>query len=258
MTEEQEAMNSGHTDLVVEKSEPALPVRRDLPPERSLVVALLKNPPQVADSIAESRNLTRTGMAFLVCAIVCHAVFGLAIGLFGGWQVAFMDAAKGSLIVLCTLALCFPSLYVFACVGGTPLTIPQTFVLGTACAAMTGLLLVGLVPVAWLFAVSTDNIAFVTVLTVLIWLVALAFAIRFIAAIRVNSLFYRVPGIKFWFFVLVLVTLQMTTAMRPILTRPEAGWWTGEKMFFLEHFVSAFDAKPMPPATPPPEQNAER
>ena len=57
----------------------------------------------------------------------------------------------------------------------------------------------------------------------------------------------------FWFIVFVMVSLQMTTAMRPLLTTPDKdrGWWTSEKQFFLAHFGSCFDsaksyAKPAP------------
>ena len=43
-----------------------------------------------------------------------------------------------------------------------------------------------------------------------------------------------------WLWILILVTLQMTTGMRPMLAKPETGWWTAEKQFFLAHFSAAF------------------
>ncbi len=46
-----------------------------------------------------------------------------------------------------------------------------------------------------------------------------------------------------WKNLLPLVTLQMVTCMRPMLTKPEKGWWTAEKKFFLSHFGSAFEQK---------------
>lgn len=208
-----------------------------------IVASILKAPESVADVIANKSNLVAAGMTLLGAALLFHAVFGLALGLFGGWRVALMDVVKTPLVAVCSLLLCYPSLYVFACVGGAPLSLSQTFLLGTSCLAMIGLLLVGLAPVAWLFSVSTGSLPFVTMLALLIWVIAASFGIRFIGKLEGHALFRKAGGVKVWFFILVLVTLQMVTCMRPILSAPKAGWWTGEKMFFLQHFGSTFDAR---------------
>ncbi|MBP7276008.1 MAG: hypothetical protein KBA51_07380, partial [Kiritimatiellae bacterium] len=104
-----------------------------------------------------------------------------------------------------------------------------------------GLLLVGLAPVAWLFAVSTQSLPFMVILALLIWMVALLFAARYVGKLRSHPLFHRQGGIKMWFVILIVVTLQMTTCMRPMMAKPEQGWWTGEKQSFLPHFGSTFE-----------------
>ena len=109
--------------------------------------------------------------------------------------------------------------------------------------AMVGLLLVGLAPVAWLFAVSTASVPFVAVLAVAIWLTALSFVARYVGKLKANALFQRQAGIKLWLVILTLVTLQMATCMRPMLTKPEKGWWTVEKKFFVTHFGDTFEGK---------------
>ena len=211
-------------------------------PEPSHIVsALLRNPRRISESIAEKQELLRSAGLLLATGLACHAVFGVAIGLFGGWSVALMDAVKMPLVALCSLLLCFPSLYVFTCVAGSPLTIAQAFVLGCSCLAMVGLILVGLAPVAWLFSVSTANLSFVALLTFLIWLVAIGFAGRYVAKLGAHPLFARQAGINMWFLILIVVTLQMATCMRPMLTTSDQGWWTGEKQFFLSHFGSTFE-----------------
>jgi hypothetical protein len=208
----------------------------------SIVTSLLKAPVKVAEAIAlQRKDLLAATAALLAVAVTCHAVFGLAIGLFAGWSVAIMDVVKAPLVAVCSLLLCFPSLYVFACVAGSPLSISQTVALGCSCLAMLGLLLVGLAPVAWLFAVSTESLPFIVILAFLIWLVALFFAARYVGKLRSQPLFQRQGGIKMWFLILIVVTLQMTTCMRPMLAKPEKGWWTGEKKFFLSHFGSTFE-----------------
>lgn len=220
---------------------PPIPPKPVAPTAGNIVSTLLKDPKRISDTLAGGKGLFSSGLMLLIAGVLCHAVFGLAIGLFGGWPVAAMDAVKVPLVALCSLLLCFPSLYVFTCVAGSPLSLSQTFVLGCSCMAMVGLILVGLAPVAWLFAVSTENLAFVTLLTFLIWLISIGFAARYVEKLKAHPVFQRQAGIKLWFVILILVTLQMTTCMRPMLTEPEEGWWTSKKEFFLSHFGSAIN-----------------
>ena len=234
---------------MTESPQPAAPQDTPPPPPphwvqpeaTHIVSALLRNPRRISETIAEKKQLWSSAGLLLATGLICHAVFGIAIGLFGGWNIAAMDAVKMPLVALCSLLLCFPSLYVFTCVAGSPLSLSQAFVLGCSCLAMVGLILVGLAPVAWLFSVSTASLSFVTLLTFLIWLVAIGFAGRYVAQLGAHPLFERQAGIKVWFLILVVVTLQMTTCMRPMLSSSENGWWTGEKQFFLSHFVTTFE-----------------
>lgn len=209
----------------------------------NIVTDLLKNPGRVAGIIAtENRGLFKSSLGMLAAALICHAVFGAAIGLLAGWNVALLDAAKAPLIALCSLLLCFPSLYVFSCVAGSPLTLLQTLALGCSCQAMVGLLLIGLAPVAWLFAVSTASLPFIVLLAFAVWLVAVVFAARYVGKLKAVPLFSNQAGIMTWFVILVIVSLQMTTCMRPLLGEPTGkGLWAGEKMFFMAHFGSMFD-----------------
>ena len=222
--------------------DPQPPPLSTVPPPSGLVAAVLKDPAHIAAAIANRDKLTTAILLLLGTGLAGLAVFGIAVGLFGGWPVAAMDAIKMPLVGFCALLLCFPSLYVFSCVAGMPLSIPQTLALGSACFAMMGLILVGLAPVAWLFAVSTSSMGFVAMLVFLLWLVAIGFAGRFVDKLRAAPLFQRQAGLKLWFAILMLVTVQMATCMRPMLEKPgERGWFTSEKQFFLAHFGHALN-----------------
>jgi len=209
----------------------------------NIVNSLLKAPVNVADTIALKRaNLIKSSLIFMLVAIGCYAVFGFAIGLFAGWKVALADALKAPLVAAFSLLLCFPSLYVFACVSGAALSVLQTVALGCSCLAMTGLLLVGLAPVAWLFAVSTENLPFVVMLAFLIWFIAEMFTIRYVGKLRENPLFEQQSGITIWFAILAVVTLQMTTCMRPMLDKKiSKRLWAEDKMFFMSHLSHVFE-----------------
>ncbi|MBN4071911.1 hypothetical protein JYT83_00680 [bacterium AH-315-F18] len=209
----------------------------------NIVANLLKSPEAVARTVADDGPALKDTLLLLVAGVICHAVFGLAIGLFGGWSVGLMSAVKAPLIGLCSLALCMPSLYVFSAVGGAPLTVKQTFILGASCFAMTGLLLIALAPVAWLFSVSTQSVSFIVLLCSVLWLISAMFTLRHISNLKKHPSFQRIIGMKWWFSVLVLVTLQMVTFMQPLLTPADRGWFSFKKEFFVEHFVSCFDVE---------------
>ena len=211
----------------------------------NIVGLLLKSPRSAALTIMDSANIAAESAKMLGAAALCYAAFGLATGFFGGWQVALTALWKAPLIALCSLLLSFPSLYVFTAVSGSPMALGRAFAFGSACLAMMGLLLVGLAPVAWLFAASTESLGFVVVMALVFWGVALPFVTRFMQRACEAGLLQRNEGLKVWFVIFLVVTLQMITVMRPILTLPKEGQGivASGKMFFLRHFSESFDEK---------------
>jgi hypothetical protein len=205
------------------------------------LTALLKTPQQLGERLAAKHELASHARHYLAAVVLCYAGFGLATGLFGGWEAGFTALAKAPLIAILSFALCLPSLYVFSCLGGSPLAGSQIPVLGLACLAMVGLLLIALAPVVWLFSVSTSSLPFVVMLDVLTWVIGLVFAARFVGRLRDTPLLRNAGGLRVWLLVLALTTLQMTTFLRPVLTAQGGFWQTGEKQFFLSHFARCFD-----------------
>ena len=217
----------------------------DEPVTGNLIERLLKAPRSVAAAILDGKNLAAESGKLLLTAVVCYAAFGFAIGLFGGWEVARITVLKAPLVALGSMLLCFPSLFVFTAVSGSPITLGRAFALGAACLAMTGLILVGLAPVAWLFAISTNSLPFVTIMSLLVWLISLPFATRFLNRAQDAGLLNRKTGLNLWFVVFIAVMLQMTTVMRPILAKPveASSWREPAKMFFIKHFGEAMWGK---------------
>ena len=179
-------------------------------------------------------------LQLLVWGLILHAGYGFALALFDSTAVAGMTAVKAALIALCSAALCLPSLYVFSCVAGLPITVTQAVALAAAVPAMTGLLLLGLAPVSWLFSVSTDNLPFVVIANLLAWGLAVSFSCRFFALLNQGANGEKPVGLNWWLVIYVIVSLQMTTTMRPLLRMPETGWRATEKKFFLSHFADSF------------------
>lgn len=177
-------------------------------------------------------------MRILLGAVLCWSLYGLSAGFYQGGTQILVSAVKAPLILLLTLALCLPSLYVLTVLSSGGLGRGRFLSAVVGFAGLTGLLLAGLVPVSWLFSVTSRWLPFVTFLHVLIWFVVLALAARHLLRALPESR----RTVALWLLLFFVVSLQAATFLRPVLWRPEGTpLILQEKMFFLEHF---FDRLP--------------
>ena len=156
----------------------------------------------------------------------------------GGAQVA-IAALKAPLIVAWSAALCVPSLYVFGALGGAALTRERFVVTLAGFFGLLGLVLVALLPIEWLFSVSSQSLAFVVWLHLLLWGLAVVFGGRFLRAALPE-----VSGgaLLLWLTLFCVVSFQVTTFVRPTLWRAPAGAvFEDGKLFFLDHFRHVID-----------------
>lgn len=197
----------------------------------------------------------------LLGAVVGAGLYGAAAGFFqGGWQV-LVASFKAPLIVALTLLLCLPSLYVLSSLAGARWTRRSFLAVVAGFAATLALLLLALLPIGWLFSVSSRYLGSVVWLHVLLWALALGLGWRFLG--RALAAAGARGGMVVWLFLFALVSLQVATFLRPVLWRPPGAplFRLGEKLFFLEHLDQAFDVpavdvKPKKPAKPKPEKPA--
>ena len=170
-------------------------------------------------------------------ALGCCVLYGAGSGFFaGGWQIG-LAAVKAPLIVAGSALLCVPSLYVFGLLAGAPLTRARFAVTLTGFVGMLALVMAGLLPIEWLFSVSTQSLAFVVWLHLALWTIAIIFGARFLRAAMPE-----VPtgALMLWLALFCLVSFQVTTFMRPTLWRePHAPVVAPGKLFFLDHFKQA-------------------
>ena len=181
----------------------------------------------------------RTGgrpLLFLAAgAVVCFALYGAASGFFQGGSQILVAALKAPLILLASLALCAPSFYVLSSLEGVEVTPRWLAATIAGLAGMLGLLLVALMPVSWLFSVSSASLAFLVVLHLLAWIVAVHFGFKFLTA-AFHAIGASRPS-KAWMVLFFLVSLQVASQMRPVLWRAQGeALFAPRKMFFVEHF----------------------
>lgn len=197
--------------------------------------ALLKHPRRLVNALREPvSGLALTGR-LLAVTLASTLLYGVVMGSFSGgvqWWAAPLKVMAG---LLFSALICLPSLYIFACLAGCRAGVREMAGLLAAMLALATLLLVGFAPVAWVFSQSTAQVTAMGALHVSFWLVAVAFGLR--ALVAGAELFEaRRRGLLWlWAAIFVLVTLQMSTALRPLVGTAETLLPT-EKRFFLEHW----------------------
>ena len=204
---------------------------------------LLRAPGEVMGFVdVKARYWRLAAFLALVSAVGC-ALFGFAIGSFVDLKVAALDAAKMVGIAAFSFVLCFPTLYVFATISGSKLSAARLAVIGLVCTATLGSLLAALSPILWLFSVSTENVAFIVVLSCFLAALSLAFVVCPITAAAEKKIVANKAGLHLWLVVFAVVALQTVTLVRPMLAPIGTPRTPEGKCFFLMHFGDSVGLK---------------
>lgn len=197
--------------------------------------ALLKRPGQLIYQLHHAPRGRLAGVLAIV-AVLCLTLYGLAVGSFSGYEQWWAAPTKIVLGTFFSALICLPSLYIFACLGGADLRLAPLCGTLVAVLCLNALLLIGFAPVAWVFSQSTDSLVLIGALHLAFWAVGAVFALRLLSAMLdfINPIAGK-SYLRIWFAVFLLVCLQMTTALRPIVGRSDTVLPT-KKLFFLSHW----------------------
>ena len=226
---------------------PPPPGEPSLPPDAGFGVildALLKRPLVLIHSLCDAKP-SRHWLLLALVAVPAFALYGLLVGSFSGGAQFLAASVKVSGGALLSALICLPSLYIFACLTGAEVSLRGLAGVLSAALALTGLLLLGFAPVAWVFSQSTESIAFIGTLHLLFWTIGIWFGLRLFShmsnVMRVSERMH----LKVWMAIFLLVCLQMTTALRPIIGTSEH-WLPQEKKFFLAHWMENLSSSALP------------
>ena len=201
--------------------------------------ALLRSPLRVLHQLGRPGG-GRLTVWLGVISLVTLAVYGVILGSFSMHEQLWAAPLKVTLGLLACAVICLPSLYVFACLSGATARLGEIVGLLAGLLALTGLLLVSFGPVAWVFSQSTEAIGWMGFLHLAFWVVATGFGLRFLHA-GFRQLQARSPGVfTVWTIIFLVVVLQMSTALRPLLGRAPTLLPT-EKKFFLTHWGESLE-----------------
>ena len=227
-----------------------------MPAEPGLVVTfetLLKKPVMLVDAMLKGKGATQIVTNLVITAVGCLLVFGVVIGSYTMGTQLWAAPLKITLGMLAAGLICLPSLYIFSCLNGLDLKFSAAAGVLFATICMTSLLLLGFTPVIWIFSQSTNSIAFMGALALVFWAISIYFGLGVIAKTADHLGMERRSHLAVWMTIFILVGLQMTTSLRPIVGQSDR-FLSTEKKFFLTHWAEQVLAEARARSTRLPEQ----
>jgi len=199
------------------------------------IASLLKSPGSI---LYELINGTRPGFVGINLAIVTVmglAVFGAVTGTFsyGDWWAPLVKITGG---LLFAALICLPSLYIFAALSGMALQIRAIAGILFGTTGLTALLLAGFTPLVWVLGGSTESLPFIGGLLIVVWLVSLLFGMNLLMKCARALGMTDSLHLWIWCFMFLLVTFQVSCAVRPIIGKADT-FLPQEKKFFLQHWA---------------------
>jgi hypothetical protein len=179
--------------------------------------------------------------AMVFVSVVSASIYGVVAGTFSGGAQLWAAPVKIAAGLMISALICLPSLYIFTCLSGSQARLVEVGGLLAGLLMLMTLLLIGFAPVAWIFSQSTDSLAWMGALHLVFWFIATLFGLRFLKAGFSHSNARSLTGFHTWVVIFLLVAIQMTTALRPILGTADTFLPT-EKKFFLAHWHDCLKA----------------
>jgi hypothetical protein len=236
------------------KSEPRTPGddpadRVPIPHSFAAIEALLRQPLRLLYQLRQP-GAGRLIAQMLFIALGCVLVYGIVVGTFSNGTQLWAAPVKIAGGLMISAAICLPSLYIFTCLSGSKARLAEVFGLLAGLLMLMTILLVGFAPVAWIFSQSTESLTWMGTLHIIFWIVATFFGVRFLKHGFSHTAARSQAGLNVWIIIFLLVALQMTTALRPILGKSNT-FFPEKKEFFIQHWFECLngdwsETKPMP------------
>ncbi len=217
------------------------------------IEAVLRQPQRVLHQLRQPGGAGVIG-SMLFVALAASLTYGVVVGSFSMGAQLWLAPLKIALGLFLAALICLPSLYIFACLAGSQARLIEIIGMVAGLLLLATLLLVGFAPVAWLFSQSSESVVWMGTLHLLFWLIAAGFGLRFLHQGFAGSQARSRAGFYAWIIIFLLVTLQMTTALRPLVGTADT-LLPAQKKFFLVHWFDCMRAGLDTPERPPTRGN---
>ncbi len=202
--------------------------------------AILRHPRRVMFQLYQPGAGKLIAMMLLV-SVACSLIYGVVVGTFSGGTQLWAAPSKIAVGLMISALICLPSLYIFTCLSGSQARLIEICGLLAGLLMLMTILLIGFAPVAWIFSQSTESLAWMGTLHLIFWFIATIFGLRFLETGFSHSRARSHAGFHTWVIIFLLVAVQMTTALRPIIGTAETILPT-EKQFFVSHWGDCLKA----------------
>lgn len=183
-------------------------------------------------------NVSPKIQSFIILSIfsaVLLLIYGVIVGSFSGGKQYLVSPSKIIIGMYTSAFICLPSLYIFACLSQAKIGFVSVMGNLLITLALIGVLLIGFLPVAWVFSQSTTSIPFIGFIHIAIFIISLLFAFRLLGQAIQTVSEQKSSFIVVWITIFILVSLQMSTSLRPIIGTSDQLFPTAKK-FFLTHW----------------------
>ena len=204
------------------------------------VEAILRQPRRVLYQLSRPGTSRLTGV-MLTVAVLCGLLYGVVMGTFSMGGQLWATPVKIAIGLLISGLICLPSLYIFACLSGSQAGFREILGLVAGLVMLIAILLIGFAPVAWVFSQSTNSVSLMGALHLGFWFIGALFGLRFLAHGFSASKARSHAGLWVWSAIFILVALQMTTALRPLVGTADT-FLPKEKKFFAAHWADCLKA----------------
>jgi hypothetical protein len=188
---------------------------------------LLSDHESILGEVAKNEGVTKKNRSLLFSIFVSFIVYGIIIGASHSFGQSLLAGLKLPFLFLMTLAICYPTLYIFNCLIGSELRMRQYTFLLLGSVAVMGILLLAFAPITLFFLLTTDHYQFFKILNVLILAVCGFFGVR---ALYMGMLFLNKDDKKtkrlrrklliFWILLFAFVGCQLAWTIRPFFGTP--------------------------------------
>jgi hypothetical protein len=213
--------------------------RVPIPHAFAAIEALLRHPARLFYQLRQP-GASSIILQMLLVALGCSVVYGVVAGTFSGGAQLWAAPVKIAGGLMISAGICLPSLYIFTCLSGSRARLSEVCGLLAGLLMLMTILLVGFAPVAWIFSQSTESLAWMGALHLVFWCVATAFGVRFLKQGFSRTEAKSQAGVDVWIVIFLLVALQMTTALRPIIGKSDT-FFPAQKQFFVQHWFDCLN-----------------
>ncbi|MEO1217895.1 MAG: hypothetical protein AAFY45_30485 [Bacteroidota bacterium] len=150
--------------------------------------------------------------------------YGLIMGSYNSWMQSLVTGVKLFLLILLTVAICFPSFYIVQMILGSKIKLkPLLIILLSGFVVMTTIML-AFAPIVVFFQMGAENYSFIQLLHVGIFIFSGSFGMKFVLdgltyAFEKTEVYPKIGVVifRYWIIIFAFVGMQLSWNLRPFV-----------------------------------------